>query len=827
MSLSINIIIPFFALLTYGLLYLLVIFSKPISQAQQAFRGYLLAMLLWSLSAFIVLAGLGNALFWFRLMISSAVASMLGIFYFVQKTITKERSWARWVYYYGIFSIAICLFTNWVVHSATVNNGMVYYEFTWLMLVVAGPGYALYVFSMLDVAQAYSHSKDALQRNRLRYLIMGLTVIMLCSFFNWTPLGQYPIDIAANGISALLIAYSILRHRLLDIKLVVRQGLLYSIPTTIIGTAYFLIISLAFNLFHFYTGVQIFILSLIVAIFAAIIARPFYQKAQLWIDQLFFREKYDTNLMIQRFSHTAASLLDLDRLTNMILTEIATNFHIDRIVFFINQHADIQHPENGGDFHLAAQLGIDLAPDFSLRNHHPIALWLNLHDQALTHQNMDIDPVFKALWKKEREDLAIINAEIFIPVKAQNNLIGILALGPKLSGLSYSSDDQLTLTTLANQSAMAIENALHFDAELSRREELDALYSLTRQLLDTDNIDNIMERLVRSVVYNIHVSYAAFLNVDENGKYIHQVDFRLHQSDWNILREKLESDTAQQCYDHVIKQKKLILLVRDELNMSEYLCLHPLINVFQSMCISPLFVGDKNIGLLLLGEVRNLNRESFSADKLRLIDAISDQAASALHRAMLHEQLEENFVQTILALANAMDARDTYTRGHSERLAFLASMTLKELTSDEELIQAINWAAMLHDIGKIGVSDSILLKPGKLTSEEWLIMKQHPEIGGKIIEPVKKLAEVAPLVRSHHEKFDGTGYPNGLKSIDIPLGARVLSVVDAYCAMVDDRVYRKAIPHQQALAELLRCAGTHFDPQVVSAFLIVSERKKN
>ena len=140
-----------------------------------------------------------------------------------------------------------------------------------------------------------------------------------------------------------------------------------------------------------------------------------------------------------------------------------------------------------------------------------------------------------------------------------------------------------------------------------------------------------------------------------------------------------------------------------------------------------------------------------------------------------------------------MDARDTYTSNHSQRLAFMSEMVCRELNCEEDLIQDIRWAALLHDIGKIGVPDEILRKPERLNHDEWKVMMRHPEIGARIVAPVKKLANVAPLIRSHQEHYDGTGYPDGLKGEDIPFGARLLAIADAYSAMIDQRVLQKKV----------------------------------
>jgi putative nucleotidyltransferase with HDIG domain len=210
--------------------------------------------------------------------------------------------------------------------------------------------------------------------------------------------------------------------------------------------------------------------------------------------------------------------------------------------------------------------------------------------------------------------------------------------------------------------------------------------------------------------------------------------------------------------------------------------------------------------------------EPFLATGLRLINAIADYATSAIQRAMLHEQLEENFLQTVVSLANAMDARDSYTSDHGQRMAKMATLVGKEMNLPEEQIEAIHWAAILHDIGKIGVPDDILNKKGSLTKEEWVIMKEHPTIGAKIVAPVKFLSSVSPLIEAHHEKYDGTGYPYGIAGEDIPIGSRIISVVDAYVAIRDKRIYSDSHTHEEATAELRRCSGTQFDPTVVHIF---------
>jgi len=170
-------------------------------------------------------------------------------------------------------------------------------------------------------------------------------------------------------------------------------------------------------------------------------------------------------------------------------------------------------------------------------------------------------------------------------------------------------------------------------------------------------------------------------------------------------------------------------------------------------------------------------------------------------------------------LAKAVEAREVDTEGHNQRLAAWAEAIARELGCSEAEVQAVYWAAWLHDIGVISVPDRILRKPGPLSEEEWEVVRRHPEVGAEIVAPVKKLAAVIPLIRAHQERYDGSGYPEGLKGEAIPLGARILAVADAYGAMIEGRVYRQAHPPEEAVAELERLKGVQFDPGVVEAFL--------
>lgn len=239
----------------------------------------------------------------------------------------------------------------------------------------------------------------------------------------------------------------------------------------------------------------------------------------------------------------------------------------------------------------------------------------------------------------------------------------------------------------------------------------------------------------------------------------------------------------------------------------------------QSVLIGRLSSRGKLLGLISVSSTR---KGAFSEPgQMELFVDITNHAAVAIENADMYKRLEETFWSTIRSLAEAIDAKDSYTRGHSDRVAEYAEALARRLKLKEDMLNAIRCAGYLHDTGKIGIPDAILLKPGKLNDEEYRQIMKHPILSHKIIEPVEFPYDVKPLVRHHHERMDGSGYPDGLTGNDIPLGARIIGIADAYEAMTSDRPYRKALTQSDAIAELKRCAGTQFDADLVQAFIEV------
>jgi putative nucleotidyltransferase with HDIG domain len=230
----------------------------------------------------------------------------------------------------------------------------------------------------------------------------------------------------------------------------------------------------------------------------------------------------------------------------------------------------------------------------------------------------------------------------------------------------------------------------------------------------------------------------------------------------------------------------------------------------------PLKIRSKLFGVLSAAVCRGDNR--FSEKELYYMSLMTNKAATAIENLALYENIYSNLLATLYAFVKAIEARDPYTQQHSSRVTRLSIAMAKEVGCSIEEQEILNVAGLLHDIGKIGIRDEILLKPGRLNQHEYQIIKQHPIIGAEIMGYLGLWNREKQIVRCHHERFDGNGYPDGLAGENIPLLARILSVADVYDAIASDRAYRQRMHEQKILGIMYGGAGTQFDPQLIEVF---------
>lgn len=300
---------------------------------------------------------------------------------------------------------------------------------------------------------------------------------------------------------------------------------------------------------------------------------------------------------------------------------------------------------------------------------------------------------------------------------------------------------------------------------------------------------------------------------------------RTLRSDYNII----SASSGKEALDILEKQgDEISLIVSDQkMPVMEGTELFKQISEKHPQIIKILLTGHSNIDILVeaINECHLFQYilKPFEPEQLCMIvqNGIKKFELSSSRTQILRD-LSELFYKTIKSIAFALDAKDPYTHGHSMRVTLYSLALAKTLNLPDELLEEIETAGLLHDIGKIAIPEKILLKPGKLTDEEFEVIKTHPELGEKLIFGIEKLKLISNWLKYHHERYDGKGYPEGLVGETIPISARIIALADTYDAMTSDRAYRKALPHEAAIEEIKRCSGTQFDPKLSDLFIKIS-----
>lgn len=357
---------------------------------------------------------------------------------------------------------------------------------------------------------------------------------------------------------------------------------------------------------------------------------------------------------------------------------------------------------------------------------------------------------------------------------------------------------------------------IELNKKIEQLTSLDACSKATTSILDTDRLLDVVMSLIinvmqfdRALIMLIDNESKNLVPVktaggDENAiQVIRNYSIPLNRTN-NILARVVTTGIAQiiRNVDHSFLRKENIILRKFK----------P-----QSFVAVPLITRNKVIGVM--AAERNKGLDDFSSNDLNYVMNFCNQIAISLENARLIENMKESFVSSILSLSSALEAKDPYTRGHSNRVATYSTIIARRMRLDDEHVEIIRLMALMHDVGKIGIPDSIISKPGKLDIEEFTIIKRHTLFSLSIIEPLLSNKPELCYIKSHHERYDGLGYPDGLMGNSIPLEARIMAVADSFDAMTTNRPYRSAFPRERAIMEIEKGKGTQFCPEVADTFL--------
>jgi diguanylate cyclase (GGDEF)-like protein/putative nucleotidyltransferase with HDIG domain len=812
---------PLFSTIAYVFLVAIVL-KKARTRLIRAFIIYLIVSLLFALVTFLLFANF----FPNYISLVSRMNSLFGLlisvsyYHFVCTFTHKTGRLAVWLGYAGVAFILLPLASlGYFPESVQLNNAGLQIEYGFFVYPLTIFGFSYIALSIFRLIQRWRALKDPLERSRVTYLIIGIAVAALVSVREGIPpLPRFPLSQVANFCNAAIITFIIMRYQLFDIKLVLRKGLAYTTITAMITGTFLIVLYILQQYLHAWSQPISIVVIVSLSILMAISFNWIKTTLQKYVDRLFYGKNYDYRNMVSNFAQRMNNVLDIDQLAEEMLRPISKALQPAQVSLLL--------PESDKFSSRYDIRFVDEETPIPIRiNRESIIIsWLLREEKPLRRDIINVDTNFRALWETDKK--AIEEVDLMFPLISKDKLIGILALHKRRVGGFYANEDIDLLMTLTNEAAVVIENADLY-RQAKERANIDELTGLFNHRYFHDRVS---EEIARSSRFGDTFSLIS-LDLD-------------HFKSYNDIYGHLYGDKVLQNAGVFIKRSIRSVDMAFRYGGDEFAVILPQTSIDNAYKVAERIRKkiESDIDIKGYPLTCSLGIASWPTDGLMREDIIQASDAALYHskqsgrnRTSMASELQipnvldlldasvktsDAVINTIYALAATVDAKDTYTYGHSKKVSKYATDIAEALGFSENRIASIRTAGLLHDIGKIGVADQILSKNGPLNDEEWEPIRAHPSIGVSILKHVEELKDCVAAVQYHHERYDGNGYPSGLKGDNIPIDARILAVADSFDAMTSSRPYRnKPRTNAQALEEIQRCSGTQFDPKIVNIFV--------
>lgn len=805
-------LIPLISSILYILL-LLIITTSTKTKLSASFSLYIGSMIVWSLGSFLMKTNLPpSSLFWNKFLQIGFLTVPVFLLRFSYEFFNKDnRDAVLRVAYFLSGSLIILSMFGFVVKEASFEDGVFIYEIGLGAYVVAVVGTFYSILALVNIVRSVKANK--VEFHKVKWVIVGLSLVIIGAALNLnTEIGQYGIDILFNLLNALFITFAIYKNKFLEINLIVKKGLSFIIYHTLLFVLYvFTVLGVYGALTRM--GLTNPIAQLILLLPVFFILEPVRLLIFKLTRHIFYRESMDRQDILKEFSNIINTELSTSNITKSMISAMEKGLSPIGVTIFLKQ-------ENA--FTLM-RTSIDGFEDekISFRNTHPIIKWFLNGRDILLKSHLDNHVIFKGLWDKEKALLQRLYTEFIMPLRYNDELVGFAIVAPRQDTTPYVDSEIEFLQTLLNNASAIMENAKQFE-EVKKEaitDELTGLYN-HRYFYETAN------QWLQEEKY--HSFTIAMIDID-------------HFKIYNDLYGHSAGDAALKRIADIIKGNlyEEDFLVR--YGGEEFLLYLPL--TMENDAFSAIEKVRKNIedAFLHSSDIREFLTVSVGAATYPLhgktVEDIVNKADIAVKKGKktgrnkailfsdaelektqytddIQEKIDDAYLSSIYALAATIDAKDHYTFGHSSNVALLSKRLAKEVGYDEATVDLVHSAGLLHDIGKVGIPEQVLSKPGVLTADELKIMESHVLQSISIIKHIPNLVETVPIIISHHEHYDGSGYPRQIKGESIPKLGRILCLADSFDAMTTDRPYRKGLTFEQAIYEIQRCKGTQFDPEI-------------
>lgn len=785
----------------------------PKSLKNQLFALLTLFAAVWSFSPLIVNIAKTEteALFWIRLVGVGAffIPSLFLHFSFVVLESNKRKKERFLVLTAYAISLILLFFNFTPLHIEKVIISKPYF------LLNPGPAYPIFVvlfgtmfiYSLALMATAYKHA-EGIKKHHYLYIITAIAIAVSGGILHfsvaYTRVEPIPHDFLVI-VFVSLISYAIVKHRLMDIRLLVLKSVVYALTFGLIAAGYVSLTVFVFQRLESTVNTTVLnIGTLFILVFTFQPLKRFIEKNT---DKLFSKGHYKFRDLISKINDISIkNSRSVGAVTIKVLKALLEDMRLDKNAIVLTLNSEISEIK---------ALGFKTKSKNFWNKSTKIALDKK---ELVVYDELPED-------SKEREVLRKAGVQVMMPVKSGGQMEGILMFGNKKSGDMYTAEDLKLIELITPQLALALENAKSFNDKEQRIAELKAINDMFQNIEHFVSLDTLLQEVVDEAIRVTGAEGGSLMLINKNGK---KLSIKTARNLHPLISLETKIKVGEGIAGHVAKtQEPLVLNGLRDPEFKESLKREDIVSAISV----PMKAGDELIGVLNVN--RKKVRVEFTEENLNVMNAFASQAAEAIEKAGYYQKIERlsitndnQFKEFTKALAKTVDAKDPYTYGHSEAVTNYTLQIAEEMGFNEEKLRLLEIGGRLHDMGKIGVAEHILNKPGGLTDEEFKEIQRHPEIGARILQDTSSLKGIRDLILYHHERFDGKGYPTRLKGKDIPLGARIMAVADTFDAMTSHRAYRKALPRKVAVAEIKNCSGTQFDPEIVDVFLKVLEKKR-
>lgn len=789
----------------------------------------LLTMIMWTGGSLLMrLQVLPSYRFWFHVSLAGIWLLPYSYFCFIREFcgMPAKAGYRLWGVLLTGGTLINC-FTEWFLKAPALveENGNVafVYHMGWQVCIMYGICVGAVIHMFLLVYRA--GRRDPERAGKLRGLLLGIVILLLgnvgISVFN-----NFPVDILAGVFNAVIMLYSLYSLRLFTLTSIGSRGSCYVLAIGVSIMAFYNLTQSMNEMIQICIPAMESVSVMVVVVVTMAATWIIYLAMKMLFERIFIGEEASRTEKLSEYTAAVSSSLRMNEIFQAMISVLDQTLNVKKAYMCVED-------EEGRYPMVYSSSPLD-DRRFFMTADHPLVGIMKREGECLLLKDFKRTVAYKSLWEEEKEQLNSMGVECFLPLKDNQELVGVVFLGAKEGKKGrkerFNGDDMSLLKSIQSVSSIAVKNSRMYERTY-REACTDRLTGLLNREHFLKQVDECYEKCRNTSMAMI------IFNVD---------DFKLY----NQLYGDQEGDEALRHIAHIISGTVGESGYASRYSGKEFAVLLPEYDIFSARGLAEnisLQINDINrqrkeedtylksltvsCGICAIPYAATTVREMITNADLAVYHVkktgkngimvysdqfISEKSGSAVKGQ--HWSRYEEYAPTIYALTAAIDAKDHYTFQHSKNVGYYAEELAKATGASKEFQEIVKEAGLLHDIGKIGIPERILNKKGRLTDEEYDVMKNHVASSVEIIRHLPLMDYVIPAVIGHHERYDGKGYPRRVAGRDIPLAARILCIVDSFDAMVSKRCYKFSMPVSEAIEELERGAGTQFDPELVPVF---------